>query len=303
MNTDIRLLISFKGHPKRRRLEKMLGDRYLNYLIDLWLSAAQHRPDGILKGWDEFDIAFAAGWEDDPILFVNALVKCGWLDVANDKTYILHNWQKHQGWCVGSEYRSNKARILALVKHHGKEMGYKIAAEKYNIRPADFGYDFDEGNLRSGCDTHAGCNADRMLSPDAPLPTPSPSPSVKLIPLSIDKGIVVDDKISACPHEKIINAYHSILPTLPQVRAWPDNSKRHLRSRWRESPERQSIEFWIEFFKYISNSSFLMGDNSRAWTPDLLWIVKPTNFAKILNGSYHNDRNGIDEYRKFIEEK
>lgn len=224
MNTDIRLPISFKGHPKRKRLEKLMGDRSLGYLIDLWLSAAQYRPDGILRGWDEDDIAAAAGWEDDSSTFADALVKSGWLDKDADQTYILHNWEKYQGWCIGSEHRSNKGRILALIKHHGKEAGCKIAIERFGINPAEYGYGFEEDSMQPACDGHASSNTTCMQAAH----TPSPSPSGKLIPLSNDKGIVSKDKIPPCPHEKIIEVYHSILPALSQVRAWPDTSKKHL---------------------------------------------------------------------------
>jgi hypothetical protein len=308
MNTDIRLPISFKAHPKRKRLERILGPGYLDYLIDLWLSTAQHRAEGVLKGWDDFDIAIAAGWEDDPKKFIDALLNCGFLDISTEKTYTLHNWRKHQGWCVGAEYRSNKSRILALVKNHGKEAGYRIAAEKFGIHPADYGFEIDKDSFQAECDEHAGCSADGMQSPHAPSPSPSPTPSpsprpsLKLIPLSNDKGIVSENRRPPCPQKKIIEQYHLILPTLPKVRAWPDSSIKHLSSRWRESLERQSIEFWIEFFEYINHSDFLMGNNDRGWKASLLWIVKPTNFAKILNGNYHSDRKGLDEYRKFIEE-
>ena len=95
----------------------------------LWLSAAQHRPDGILRDWDEADIAFAAGWEGDPGTLVDALIKCKWLDINSGGIYVLHNWQKHQGWCVGSEHRSTKSRICALIKHHGKDVGLQMASE------------------------------------------------------------------------------------------------------------------------------------------------------------------------------
>ena len=47
-----------------------------------------------------------------------------------------------------------------------------------------------------------------------------------------------------CPHEKIIKLYHQILPELPQVKIWNDTQKKILRTRWKEDPERQNIEWW-----------------------------------------------------------
>ena len=93
-------------------------------------------------------------------------------------------------------------------------------------------------------------------------------------------------KIPSCPHEKIIDLYHKILPSLPQIQVWNGASEKNLRTRWKEDPQRQSLEFWEAFFEYIAKSEFLMG-RVKDWSCDLMWIVRPTNFAKIINGAYH----------------
>ena len=130
MNKDIRLLVSFKGHRKRKRLDFLLGPGATGYLIDLWLTAAEDRPEGILTSWDEIDIAFACGFPDDPKKLLDALLECRWIDKGDDGVYRLHDWEEYQGWCLGSEYRSNKARINALIKHFGREKGLKKATTK-----------------------------------------------------------------------------------------------------------------------------------------------------------------------------
>lgn len=97
-----------------------------------------------------------------------------------------------------------------------------------------------------------------------------------------------------CPHEDIIAAYHEILPELDRVRAWHEQRQRWLRSRWREDPERQSLDWWRNFFGYVRESDFLMGraapdrHTGRAFMADLEWLVRPTNFAKVLEGRYEN---------------
>ncbi len=78
-------------------------------MIDLWLTAAEDRPEGVLTGWDDTDIALAAGWEGDPLELVKSLIDCGWLDVLEDGTYKLHDWEEHQGWACGAKARSEKA--------------------------------------------------------------------------------------------------------------------------------------------------------------------------------------------------
>lgn len=113
MNTDIRLLLSFKGHRKRRRLRTLLGPGATDYLIDFWLTVAQDRPSGALTGWDETDIALAAGWEGEPQLFVDAMMQAGFLEHGEDGVYRPHDWAEHQPWVIGAPERSRKAKHAA----------------------------------------------------------------------------------------------------------------------------------------------------------------------------------------------
>ncbi|MCK8604397.1 hypothetical protein [Desulfoferrobacter suflitae] len=100
MNPDIRISISFKGHRKRRKLKALLGPDATDYLLDLWIGAAVSRPEGVLRGYSLLDIALEAGWEGDPEEFVGKLVQVGFLDVLEDGTYALHDWEEHQPFVV-----------------------------------------------------------------------------------------------------------------------------------------------------------------------------------------------------------
>ncbi|MDE2429790.1 MAG: hypothetical protein KGM99_13775 [Burkholderiales bacterium] len=94
-----------------------------------------------------------------------------------------------------------------------------------------------------------------------------------------------------CPHDAIIAAYHEILPELPAVRSWTDTRRKHLQARWRESGERQEVGWWQGFFSYVRRCPWLMGcgvpgDGRSVFRADLGWLVKPENFAKVLEGRY-----------------
>ena len=95
-----------------------------------------------------------------------------------------------------------------------------------------------------------------------------------------------------CPHDEIIALYHKILPANPRVKVWNDTRKGYLRSRWREDESRQDLSWWERFFTYISQSAFLTGrvDQSqrKPFIADLEWIVKPSNFVKIIEGKYES---------------
>jgi hypothetical protein len=97
-----------------------------------------------------------------------------------------------------------------------------------------------------------------------------------------------------CPHEKIISLYHEILPELPVVKIWTPKRQGYLRARWKESPERQSLEWWEKYFKKIKQSPFLTG-NVNDFKATLEWVVNQSNMVKIIEGKYDggNGNGGI----------
>lgn len=98
---------------------------------------------------------------------------------------------------------------------------------------------------------------------------------------------------SACPHQQIIALYHTHLPMGREVKTnlWNGTRAKHLQARWREDKQRQSIEWWENFFAYCAKSPFLTSQipPRQGRTPfqvSLDWIVEPGNFVKIIEGAY-----------------
>lgn len=107
--------------------------------------------------------------------------------------------------------------------------------------------------------------------------------------------------IPTCEHKAIIELYHQHLPTLRKVEVWNTARQGYLKQRWREVAQELASEkeidqkdvlsWWADFFQHIGRSKFLTGrvnsKDGRAFTADLEWILKPSNFAKIVEGKYH----------------
>jgi len=98
-----------------------------------------------------------------------------------------------------------------------------------------------------------------------------------------------------CPHQRIIDAYHEILPELPRVKTWEGQRPKHLAARWKHIFTRrkcmsseEGVEYFRKFFLYIRESPFLMGQTAKPFRCSLPWIVKAENYAKIIESNYHH---------------
>jgi uncharacterized protein YdaU (DUF1376 family) len=104
-----------------------------------------------------------------------------------------------------------------------------------------------------------------------------------------------------CPHKELLKLYQKHLPHLTQPRLWEGSRMTTMKSRWVQaskpseySPKGYStledgLAWWDSFFGYIAKDTSLakgFETNGRVWQPDLVWIVNPTNFAKIIDGKY-----------------
>ena len=105
---------------------------------------------------------------------------------------------------------------------------------------------------------------------------------------------IVASQADACPQAAIVALYHELLPTCQRVKVWKGARESHLRSRWREDPKRQSLDYWRRLFTHVGKSDFLMGRvSSHARAPfvfTLAWLVNAENFAKVIEGNYNNVR-------------
>ena len=116
--------------------------------------------------------------------------------------------------------------------------------------------------------------------------------------LELEKASSAESKIPPCPHQAIIDIYHQTLPELPKVISWNKTREAHLKQRWRElftefeckSTEEGLDWFRNDFFQFIKNSKFLTGrtqsKDRRPFLADLEWVIKPTNFTKIIERKY-----------------
>lgn len=88
-----------------------------------------------------------------------------------------------------------------------------------------------------------------------------------------------------CPFVKIKDLYHQICISYPKLRSIDGNRKKAIAARWRTY---KNLEVFEELFTIAESSDFLKGNNDSNWSADFDWMMKPTNFSKILEGKYDN---------------
>jgi hypothetical protein len=288
MSNDARLSTALPGHPKTKKLIRLVGEPGAWNLICLILWVRSSRPDGDLYGMSNEDIELAVDWRGPPDAFAHALVAVGFMD-GEEGTYQMHDWAEHQPWSSGSEARSERARWVALCKHHGRsEAAHQMPEYAARISASSTKNDASSTVLPASSTVDACEQHDLRTKKAAPSPLPSPSPRSKALlatPVVPGKPSTPD-----CPHSEIVSAYHEILPELARVRDWTPDRQAFLRTRWREKPERQTVEWWRGYFRYVHGCPFLMGEgNSPGREPfyaDLEWLVRPKNFRKVIEGKY-----------------
>lgn len=164
-------------------------------------------------------------------------------------------------------------------------------------------YQFVKESGKKGAEKRWSNREEKPIQSDANTPPIASPIATKTInqdqePLPNIKAISMESKIPPCPHQQIIDIYHQVLPELPKVISWNKTREAHLKQRWRElftefeckSTDEALDWFRNDFFQFIKNSKFLTGKTQskdrRPFLADLEWVIKPTNFTKIIERKY-----------------
>lgn len=86
---------------------------------------------------------------------------------------------------------------------------------------------------------------------------------------------------------------------LPRVEVVNDSRRRALSARWRDvvtdgdirktaDPRSAALEWFGWFFSHAARSAFLTG-KAKEWRADFDFLMSPTKFAKVVEGSYHKE--------------
>lgn len=168
--TDIRLLLSFRAHPKVKKLRFKLGDAGPLGFIYLMMFAAEAKPDGVLDGLDVDDIALAADYRGDAEEFVATLLALKLIDLDGE-TYSIHDWAEHNPYAAGAEERREHGRKAAKARWK-KEKGLALGA---STKKQQLTLKNDAPGINGQCTEHEGAMQGAQKG-NAPVPVPYPVP-------------------------------------------------------------------------------------------------------------------------------
>jgi hypothetical protein len=194
-------------------------------------------------------------------------------------------------WLLASESKNGSfdGSLDELVfRLHITEKDYRDG-----VKPLiDKGFFVDASNVIADCQ--------QLATPERETETEKETEKTSLCP---PNGEPKAKKLPECDHKAVIELYHQNLPTMRRVEVWNETRAGYLRQRWREVAAELAQEndinandvlnWWAEFFLSVGKSRFLTGrvnsKDGRAFVADLEWILKPSNFAKIVEGKYHGN--------------
>ena len=103
----------------------------------------------------------------------------------------------------------------------------------------------------------------------------------------IDTNVSSSTDVDRCPQSEIISIWGEVLPELRQPRVWDGQRAKDLAARWKSKDVKaNSVDYWRGLFEYIRRSDFLMGRVTN-FSASLDWVVKASNYNKIIEGKYH----------------
>ncbi len=94
--------------------------------------------------------------------------------------------------------------------------------------------------------------------------------------------------------DEFIDYFSKVCPSLPQIKAMTDKRKKAINSIIKQ----YGTDKLVEVLKKTEASDFLSGRNGKWCSCNIDWIIKSSNFIKILEGNYDNIRQKETEEQK-----
>ena len=253
-------------HPKVVRISSALKAdtlRTVGGLMSVWCLFDAHSADGCLEGYTPEVLDAHLRWDG----FASEMQAVGWLLFDPDTGLSLPEFDTHNG-------KSAKRRALDSERKREDRKTSASDADKTRTR---------EEKRREEVS---------LKAPTVLVGSPAGDTDAK-------PAQVVDLKSHRipCPAVELVEVFHAECQTLPRVMSLNDTRRKHLTARWREvdadskfKDQADGVELFRAFFQRVNASDFLSGRNGKWQSCNFDWLFLPTNFLKVWEGNYDNDR-------------
>lgn len=160
-----------------------------------------------------------------------------------------------------------------------KQKNQKVSAQsKAKQKNPDTENDTDnENDNDTDNDTDIKPKGFNNKSPDGDLFKPPDGGSSTAPPLTSSAD-------APAPYRDIVELYHTICTSYPELRTISKKRKQTMDERWTEYEG--NLDTFRELFTIAEESEFLKGKNSRGWSADFNWLLDAENMPKVLEGNY-----------------
>ena len=109
-------------------------------------------------------------------------------------------------------------------------------------------------------------------------------------------------------YQLIVDMFNEICVSFPRVTVISERRKAAMKARMKQYSKDQ----FKKMFEIAESTDFLKGKNSKDWSANFDWLMKDSNFAKVLDGNYGDrsvQKNGsgksydMDEIRRLINDQ
>jgi uncharacterized protein YdaU (DUF1376 family) len=235
------------------------------------------------------DLLFLS-WEQGPLpkdpVRLARMVGCGAEEFAQVWPALTTKFTETEAGLVNDrleEHREKSVRLSAERAAAGR-VGGKQSAKQRASKSEAIASDLPEANGVA------------KINPPSPSPSPSPIPDPSPDSPSPTETRPLARTARSRPayeggefHDQVKAAYHEVLPDLPTVKVWSRKRAQALNARiqerCRDGKPADTIDYWRQLFGEVAASDFLCGRSSQ-WRADLEWLLRPENFAKVIEGRY-----------------
>lgn len=250
----------------------------------LWSTADQHTEDGCMPGLTLRQIDRKTGITGFGAALCDEAV--GWLK-DDPQGAVISRFEEHNG-------SSAKRRCMDAQR---KASSRGMSAFDADIDRTDPGQ--GEDGMRRVAELEKEKRREEINTSN--LPVAPARPSDEPPPLAL---VEAKKESPPCPHLAVLGLWAEVLPALPRHAPahWRGTRADHLRARWRETAEEkgwqsqaEGLAYMRKLFGYIGQSQFLTGrvptrdPTKRLFVIELEWLVSPRNWAKVLEGKYHQE--------------